>query len=85
MTASWMLVAGALFALMGAMAKMLGGQFSGAELAMYRSVVGLAAIGAFLLWRRATPRTRFWKSHFWRGATGTISLIAAFYAMTELP
>ncbi len=85
MTASWMLVAGALFALMGAMAKMLGGQFSGAELAMYRSVVGLAAIGAFLLWRRATLRTRFWKSHFWRGATGTISLIAAFYAMTELP
>ena len=85
MTASWMLVAGALFALMGAMAKMLGGQFSGAELAMYRSVVGLVAIGAFLLWRRATLRTRFWKSHFWRGATGTISLIAAFYAMTELP
>ena len=85
MTASWMLVAGALFALMGAMAKMLGGQFSGAELAMYRSVVGLAAIGAYLLWRRATPCTRFWKSHFWRGATGTISLIAAFYAMTELP
>ena len=85
MTSSWMLVAGALFALMGALAKLLAGQFSATELAMYRSLVGLVAIGAFLLWRRETARTRFWKSHFWRGSTGTISLVASFYAMTELP
>ena len=80
-----MLVAGALFALMGALAKLLSGQFSGAELAMYRSLFGLVAIGAFLLWRRETARTAFWKGHFWRGATGTISLVAYFHAMTELP
>lgn len=85
MTSSWMLVAGALFALMGALAKLLGNQFSGAELAMYRSFLGLVAIGIFLLWRRETPRTPYWKGHFWRGATGTISLVAYFYAMTVLP
>ena len=85
MTSSWMLVAGALFALMGTLAKLLTGQFSATELAMYRSLVGLLAIGAFLLWRREAPYTRFWKSHFWRGATGTISLAASFYAITELP
>jgi drug/metabolite transporter (DMT)-like permease len=85
MTSSWMLVAGALFALMGALAKLLSDQFSGAELAMYRSLGGLVAIGAFVLWRRESPRTRYWQSHLWRGATGTISLIAYFYAMTKLP
>lgn len=80
-----MLVAGALFALVGALAKMLGNQFSSAELAMYRSLIGLLAIGAFLLWRSATVRTPFLRGHFWRGTTGTISLVASFYAMTHLP
>ena len=85
MTSSWMLVAGALFALVGALAKMLGNQFSSAELAMYRSLIGLLAIGSFLLWRRETVRTPFLRGHFWRGTTGTISLVASFYAMTHLP
>ncbi len=85
MTSSWMLVAGALFAMMGMLAKLLSDQFSGAELAMYRSLFGLTTIGIFLLWRRETLRTPFWKGHFWRGATGTVSLVAYFYAMTALP
>jgi len=80
-----MLVAGALFALMGILAKMLGDQFTSAELAMYRSLIGLLTIGAFLLWRRETIRTPFLRGHFWRGTTGTISLVASFYAMTHLP
>ncbi len=85
MTSSWMLVAGALFAAMGSFAKSVGNQFSGAELAMYRALFGLVAIGAFVVWRRETLRTRFAWGHFWRGATGTVSLVAYFYAMTQLP
>ncbi len=85
MTSSWMLVAGALFATMGVFAKLLAGQFTGAELSLYRSLIGLAAIGAFVLWKRQSLATPFWKGHFWRGLTGTISLIAYFYAMTQLP
>lgn len=80
-----MLVAGALFAAMGSFAKSVGHQFSGAELAMYRALFGLVAIGAFVLWRRESLQTQFAWGHFWRGATGTVSLVAYFYAMTQLP
>ncbi len=80
-----MLVAGALFATMGAFAKFLGTQFTGAELSMYRSLVALVAVAAVVLVRRQSLATPFWKGHFWRGFTGTISLIGYFYAMTQLP
>ena len=52
---------------------------------MYCSLAGLAAIGIFLWWRQETPRTAFWESQFWRGAMGTILLVACFFAMNELP
>ena len=80
-----MLVAGALFATMGVFAKLLAGQFSGAELSLYRSLVGLLVVGAFVVWKRQSLVTPFWRGHFWRGLTGTISLIGYFYAMTKLP
>ena len=85
MTSSWMLVAGALFATMGAFAKLLSSQFSGAELALYRSVVALVAVGAVVLVRRQSIATPHWQGHFWRGATGTVSLVGYFYTMTQLP
>ncbi|MEO8101007.1 MAG: DMT family transporter [Betaproteobacteria bacterium] len=85
MTSSWMLVAGALFAAMGVFAKLLAGQFSGAELSLYRSLIAVVAIGALMWSTRQSLATPFWKGHFWRGLTGTISLIAYFYAMTQLP
>ncbi len=85
MTSSWMLIAGLLFATMGSIAKTLATQFSGAELALYRSAFGFVAIGAFVMWRRQTVKTEFAAGHFWRGVTGTISLIAYFYALTVLP
>ena len=80
-----MLVAAALFAAMGAFAKSLGTQFTGAELSMYRSLVAFAIIGALVMARRYSVRTPHWKSHFWRGLTGTISLVMYFYAITKLP
>jgi drug/metabolite transporter (DMT)-like permease len=80
-----MLVAGALFALMGVFAKLLSAQFSGAELSMWRCVVAFVLVGAFVLWKRHTVRTPFVRGHFWRGFMGTISLIGYFYAITELP
>ncbi len=85
MTSSWMLVAGALFATMGTFAKLLGTKFSGAELSLYRSLVGLIVVGGFILWKRSSVLTPFWRGHFWRGTTGTVSLIGYFYAMTKLP
>ena len=85
MTSSWMLVAGALFATMGVFAKLLAGQFTGAELSLYRSLIALVTVGGSMWWTRRSLATPFWKGHFWRGLTGTISLIAYFYAMTQLP
>jgi len=85
MTSSWMLIAGALFATMGVFAKLLGSQFTGAELSLYRSLIGLVFVGGFMWWKRESLATPFWRGHFWRGTTGTISLIAYFYAMTQLP
>ncbi len=85
MTSSWMLVAGAFFAAMGAFAKLLGNQFTGAELSMYRSLVTLVTIGVVVLWRRQSVATPFGRGHFWRGFMGTISLVGYFYTMTQLP
>ena len=85
MTSSWMLVAGALFATMGTFAKFLAAYFSGAELALYRSLIALLLLGSFVALKGAPLATPFWKGHIWRGVTGTISLIGYFYAMTKLP
>ena len=52
---------------------------------MYRSLVAFAIIGALVMARRYSVRTPHWKSHFWRGLTGTISLVMYFYAITKLP
>jgi len=80
-----MLVAGALFATMGTFAKFLGAHFTGAELSLYRSLIALILLGAFVAVKRVRLATPFWKGHVWRGATGTVSLIGYFYAMTKLP
>jgi len=71
MTSSWMLVAGALFATMGTFAKLLGTQFSGAELSLYRSLIGFILVGTFILWKRQAILTPFWPPvscypFFWR-------------------
>jgi drug/metabolite transporter (DMT)-like permease len=89
MKSSWMLVAAALFALMGVLVKHLSVQFSSAELVFYRSVFGLAAIWITIAvaQRRlfsplATPHAR---AHVWRGLSGFTALVLFFYAIARLP
>lgn len=84
-----MLVAAALFALMGVLVKHLSAQFSSAELVFYRSVFGLVAIWAViavsqrkLLAPLATPHV--W-AHVWRGLSGFTALVLFFYAIARLP
>lgn len=84
-----MLVAAALFALMGVLVKHLSVQFSSAELVFYRSVFGLAAIWITIAvaQRRlfsplATPHAR---AHVWRGLSGFTALVLFFYAIARLP
>lgn len=85
MTTSWMLVAGILFATMGACAKLLAAQFTGAELAMYRSLFAFIAIAGFVMMTRKSLATPYKMGHFWRGLLGTLSLVGYFYTMTKLP
>ena len=88
--AGWMLVAGGLFAVMGACAKLGAERFSSAELVFYRSAFGLVAIliGARLpaagrrLPALATCRLRL---HLGRSLSGFIALLLFFYALGELP
>jgi drug/metabolite transporter (DMT)-like permease len=80
-----MLVAGALFASMGVFVKLGAAYFSAAELALYRSAIGLVIIGTMVATRRQTLRTAHWKTHSVRGVAGFISLLAYFYAVTQMP
>lgn len=85
MTSSWMIVAGFFFAAMGVFVKFGAEQFDAAEMAFYRSFVGLFFITAILLARRGTVRTAHMGGHAIRSVVGSVSLIGYFYAMSKLP
>ncbi|MBW7565250.1 DMT family transporter [Chromobacterium subtsugae] len=81
----WMVVAAALFALMGLFVKLGAQQFSSTELVFWRTLIGVVALGGAALWRRerfATPLLRY---HLQRGVIGYSSLLMSFYAIAHLP
>jgi drug/metabolite transporter (DMT)-like permease len=84
-----MLVAAALFALMGVLVKHASSNFSPAELVFYRSAFGLVAIwGVIAISHRrllAPLATHHLRAHFWRGLSGFTALVLFFYAIARLP
>lgn len=84
MTSSWMLVAGALFAAAGVMVKIASAHFNAAELAFYRSAIGLVAVFGVVAWRREAVGSAHLRTHVVRGILGVASLLAYFYAMTQI-
>jgi drug/metabolite transporter (DMT)-like permease len=80
-----MLVAGALFATMGVMVKIASARFDAGELSFYRSAVSLAAVLAFVAWKRESVRSAHLRTHLVRSLLGVASLVAYFYAMTQIP
>ncbi len=89
MKSSWMLVAAALFALMGVQVKHASVHFSPAELVFYRSIFGLFSIWAMIAISRrqwlAPLATHHLRAHFWRGLSGFTALVLFFYAIARLP
>lgn len=89
MKSSWMLVAAALFALMGVLVKHLSAHFSPAELVFYRSVFGLVAIWVMIAATRrqlfAPLATHHLRAHFLRGLAGFVALVLFFYAIARMP
>lgn len=84
-----MLVAAALFALMGVLVKHASADFSSAELVFYRSIFGLVAIGGVIAFRQrallAPLATRHLRTHLWRGLSGFVALLLFFHAIDQLP
>ena len=80
-----MLVAGVLFACMGALVKIGSTSFTSSELVFYRSLFGLIIV--FLMLRRAQVAlpTPHWRGHLWRGLSGTVAMMLFFYCITVLP
>lgn len=81
----WMLVAGALFSIMGVCVKLGASHYSAAELVFYRSLFGLLMIWAFTLNQRLPLASTHLKLHISRSILGFFSLAFYFYAITHLP
>jgi len=80
-----MLVAAILFSVMGAMVKVAIHQYGVLEVVFYRSLIGIAALYAFVRWRRTTLATPVARTHLARGVVGTAALSLWFYATGALP
>jgi len=80
-----MLVAGLLFACMGVLVKYGAVHFSISELVFYRSLFGLFILYAMLRRAKITLATLHWRSHLWRGLSGTIAMMLFFYCISALP
>jgi S-adenosylmethionine uptake transporter len=85
MSALWMLLAAGLFSVMGAMVKFASHHYGVLEIVLYRSLIGMIGILAFVRWRRASLATPVARTHLVRGAVGTAALALWFYATTKLP
>lgn len=89
MKSAWMLVAAALFGVMGALVKFAANDFSSAELVFYRSLFGLVAIYLIILLRTRTwlapLATSHWQAHVRRAFSGFAALVLFFYAIAHLP
>ncbi len=90
MGSSWMLVAGASFALMGVWVKLAAQWFSSVELVFYRSAFGLVVVlGLLALHRGPRGMSRVFGPHLVlhlkRGVVGFIALATFFYSLAVLP
>ena len=85
MQSLWMLVAAALFAVMGACVKLAAARYHIAEIVLYRALIGVAALGAYAHFTRRPIGTPVPWAHLRRGAVGTAALSLWFYATSVLP
>jgi S-adenosylmethionine uptake transporter len=80
-----MLCASLLFAVMGVCVKYASAQYGAGEMVFYRSLVGALFIFGLTRWRAVSLATTVPAMHFWRSASGVVSLMLWFYAIGGLP
>jgi len=86
MQALWMLVASAMFALMGSFVKMA--TEYGASLPQIVLFRGFPSVILLLVWARAGRHSIIpenWRIHIWRNVAGIASMWLGFYAIAHLP
>ena len=85
MQSLWMLVASALFALLGACVKLAAARYHIAEIVLYRGLTGVIALAGYAYFTRRPIGTPIPWTHFRRGAVGTAALSLWFFAASTLP
>ena len=85
MQSLWMLAASFFFACMGVCVKLAAESISAAEVVFYRSAISLVLIFALVRFRRIPLVTVHWRFQLQRSASGFISLLMYFYAISMLP
>ena len=85
MHALWMLLAALLFAVMGAFVKLAAEGHGIAEIVFFRSLFGVAALGAWVRWNGLTLRTPLAWLHLRRSVIGVTALALWFYSLSFLP
>lgn len=85
MQSLWMLVASALFALLGACVKLAAARYHIAEIVLYRGLTGALALAAYAYFTQRPLGTPIPWTHFRRGAVGTAALSLWFFAAATLP
>lgn len=83
--AGWMVVAAALFALMGVFVKAGARDFNAIELLFWRTLIGTVVLGLCIRLRGLSLATPHWLGHVKRSFIGYLSMSALFYALTHLP
>lgn len=86
MQSLWMLLASAMFALMGACIKMASDYAASLpQVVLFRGVPSVLALYAWamLTHRRIAPTS--WKLHIWRNLSGITAMWLGFYALAHLP
>jgi S-adenosylmethionine uptake transporter len=83
---AWLIVcASFLFATMGVCVKLASAQYSAGEIVLYRGLTGALMMLGLARWKRGTVATGVPAMHFWRSASGVVSLVLWFYAIGGLP
>lgn len=80
-----MVLAALLFATMGVTVKLASAHYGTGEIVFYRGLVGALIIAGLSRWRAVPLRTPVPAMHFWRSASGVVSLTLWFYAIGNLP
>ncbi|WP_269497499.1 DMT family transporter [Castellaniella sp. S9] len=86
MQSLWMLLACAMFAIMGACVKIaadLGASLP--EIVLFRGIPSVLLLCSWALATRRQLRPRSWRPHIWRNLSGIASMWLGFFALAHLP